>query len=598
MPGLITFFINHEIQILRLKAGLTIDEIGLLAEGLGKARSDLKPQKDLASWLVAQHIQHATVEQAQFLTVRQDADMAKKLQAFFDQNAEKPEALLEYIEKAFARCQAETNRDSREAMWTETIAELAQLPADMIRKLYEDSLPETIDVAALRTDLSKALPPELRTLLESEGLLGRPSPAPAAPHPGVEDIEQIVSSPAQALEKPSTPERLRQLLEELCMIGSDERLLGLTRKMIENLQRTEPKIRSACAKLLQIFYDTFATHQKNSLGAIVQTGLEAVALQEMNATVYIDIAADLARIAVDHLTHGRFPETKKALRVLREHVLQEELSFPERQALARKAIEQFLQHGLDTLCADLTCPIKERELGAEEILGYLGEEAAIPLTLAIRRSHDPRVRQSASESLRRLGPSVQAKALQSLDPGLPADELLRLFPCLQSAGHAAVFSSAPALLKHPDGAVRREMVRYLSETKDNRAEEILLSLFDDPDTSVQVEVVRALREAGAKKVGSQLIGRLAGTSGPVLEELCLVLGEWRIPGAIAAFEQVLAGKHRFWQKPSDLPEPLTLKILWAASRFLPNEDAKRLLQRKSKDPRPAVRRAVAAALAQ
>lgn len=645
------FLMAHEVQSLKFHKGLQLSEVGTLLEALGKRKGQLEGNKSLAQFLKDGGATHVQVEEVEYVELKKGDVVIQQVMGLLEQSGGDTAALISSLEESFRLLDGLPDEASKKEVQKKMASHLAGLPPTQIRDLFESKLPERVEQSGLRDDVVKALSREkLEETLEEvnkwyrqikqdaqsefeivekltglKSFLGKVLHSPASKTvpfalyeellnvglieqvpQGVQkgensgllaEIEELLNQPSQALLEPAVRQRLPDLLKAMCAMALDDRLLKLTEKMLENLNNPAAMVREMTAKTLRVFEEILASNRKEKPFSLIVSSLHTMAESESAPDVYGEVAQGLEAAAMELLVNWRFEESALLLATLRRHAREESPIGHKKKQLASKALHEFATRGLDTICADLNAPIKDRQNGSYRVLAELGEEAVGPLVEAIKRSSDPRSRQSAIQALRRLGASVKDPLIRQFSLGVPGDILVKLIPVLEEFADASLLPTLTVLLQHPDAPVRRQVAHLLARVKEPKVQSLLTGLLDDSDVEVQVEAVRLIGDLRLKLASVELAKRLPTAAEAVQEEICIALGNLAEHRAIPDIAALLQVQNSFWRRKKGASDAVRLRALWALGQLLPDEGAEKAISKFLKDSNPNIQRAAQAALA-
>jgi HEAT repeat protein len=189
-----------------------------------------------------------------------------------------------------------------------------------------------------------------------------------------------------------------------------------------------------------------------------------------------------------------------------------------------------VERGIAMLMALLQDQSPEVRQTAAESLGKIGDRAALPAVLPLLLDPVPVVRATAAQALGRMASPADEAVIMGLSGALgdPADKV-------RQAAALAIgdiepsprqLSTVPDLLRGSDVHVRRAAVRALLALDTSQVAPWLLPALDDPDADVRQGAVAALGLSGDKRAEMALLKRLLQDPAPgVRAEAAYHLGE-------------------------------------------------------------------------
>ncbi len=212
------------------------------------------------------------------------------------------------------------------------------------------------------------------------------------------------------------------------------------------------------------------------------------------------------------------------------------------RSVREAAVEALRAIGVPAVEALGAC-LTENDLAVQEaasaILATVADERAITPLLSALRSNDWIVRMHAAQALGRVRSADTVEALISLLQDKVKAVREESATALAAIGDAAIPCLVQAL-KHDDWLVRLHAVESLGKARSPRAVEPLLSvLFNDRDSAVREDAVRALGEIG----DAQAVGHLCvAMREPGLRTVAVeALGRIGNPCAVPALVDVVTG---------------------------------------------------------
>lgn len=645
------FLVAHEAQSLKVFKGITAAEVGTLLEGLGSKKDQLGAHKSLGEFLKANGATHVQVEQIEFVELKKGEVVVQQVMALLEQSTGDTNALASSLEESLHLAEGLPDEASKKEVRKKMASHMASLPPSELRDLFESKLPEAVEKSGLREDVVQAMSrekleetleevnkwykqiksessSEFETVEKLNGLksfLGKILHSPASKTvpfalyeellnvglleqvpTGVKkgensgllaEVEHLLSQPSEALLELPVRQRFPELLKAMCAMALDDRLFSLTEKMLENFHNPAALVRETTAKTVRVFEEVLAANRKEKAFSQILSTLHTMAESESAPDVYGEIAQCLQVAAMELLVNWRFEETSVLLGILRRHAREESPIGQKKKHLAAKALHDFAVRSLDTLCADLNAPLKDRQNGSYRVLAELSEEAVGPLVEAIKRSNDQRSRQAAVQALRRIGPVVKEPLLQQMSIGMPGDILVKLLPVLEEFADASLLPNLTSLLHHPDGPVRRHVAQLLARVKEPKVQSLITGLLDDSDPEVQVEAVRLIGELKLNLASLELAKRLSVAPEVVQEEICISLGNLGEKRAISDLIALLQTQSSFWHRRKGTSDAVRIRAVWALGQLLPDANAEKAIAKVLKDSNPNLQRAAQVAMA-
>lgn len=645
-----SFLTLHEVQSIKFFKGLELTEVGLLLDGLGRRKGQLDEAKTLGDWLRGKNITHVQAEEVQFVELKKGEVIIQQVIGLMEQSAGDVTVLVRSLDESASLIEQIPEEPARQEANKRVASHLAGLPPQQLRDLFESPWPEKAEKSGLREQVVRSLSREkLEETLEEvhkwyqqiqsesksqlevvdklnglKSFLGKVLHSPASKQvsfalyeemlniklideipEGVQrsenagllvEVEGLLNQPAEKLLEPELRKRLPDLLKGLCAMGKDETLQRLTDKMLDNLQNPAPVVRETAVKAARLFQDTLSSNRKEKPFLQIVSTLHTLSETESAPDVYGQIADALQAAAIELLVSWKFEESAALLGTLRRHARDESPIGQKKKQMAAQSLQDFAVRGLDVICADLNAPIKDRQNGSHRVLAELGEGAVIPLLEAVKRSIDQRSRQAAIQALRKLGPGVRDALLKELNIGVPGDVLVKLIPILNDFADVEMLPKLSQLMQHPDPAVRRQIAQLLGRIRDPKVQTLLAGLLDDAEADVQMEAVRLIGEMRLKLAATELSRRLAAAPASVQEEICIALGVLGEKRAVADLVRLVEVKSSFWRRTAEVPDAVRARALWALGQLLPDDSARKALEKASKHSNGMLARAAQTAL--
>jgi len=642
------FLTQNDVQSLRFLKGLTQEEVGHLMDGLGRKKEP--GTTDLSVFLKSKNVTHVEAEKIEFVELKKGDVVVQQVMTLIEQSMSDTPTLMNSIEESFRMIDQIPEETTRKDAQKKIAAQLATLPPSNLRDLFESPWPERAEKSGLRNQIVQSLSrekleetleevnkwyqqiqsdskSELEVVEKLNGLksfLGKVLNSPMSKQvpfalyeellnvklidevpAGVQkgenagllvEVEQLLHQPSESLLEPTVRQRLPELLKALCAMGKDEPLQKLTDKMLDNLHNPAPVARETAVKTCRVFQDILSSNRKEKPFLQIVSAFHTMAESESAPAVYSIVADAVQAGALELLVAWRFDESAALLATLRRHSREESPIGQKKKLAAAQSLQDFAVRGLETICADLNAPMKDRQNGSYKVLAELGEGAVGPLVEAVKRSLDPRSRQAAIQALRRLGATVKDTLLQQMNIGMPADAMTKLLPILQDYADVSMLPMLSTLLRHPDGGVRRQIAQLLTRIKDPKAQPLLVQLLDDAEPDVQTEALRLIGELKLKNLSGEISRRMVNATPMVQEEMCITLGNLAERSAAPELVKLVMTTKSFFNKVREAPDTVRARAIWALGQLLPNEDAQKALEKMAHSSNPLLQRAAQSAL--
>ncbi|MGK5682331.1 HEAT repeat domain-containing protein [Actinoplanes sp. URMC 104] len=142
---------------------------------------------------------------------------------------------------------------------------------------------------------------------------------------------------------------------------------------------------------------------------------------------------------------------------------------------------------------------------AVRLLGYVGQEAVLPILLAALVDREVEVRESAASGLLALGSSASRSALMAALGDAAPNVRAAAASALGALADTTTAGELIAALDDPASSVRSEVIRALGTIGDSTTVDPLLQRFQSPDNSLPERVLDALRRIGDDRVVPPLV---------------------------------------------------------------------------------------------
>ncbi|MHB9155818.1 MAG: HEAT repeat domain-containing protein [Endomicrobiales bacterium] len=426
--------------------------------------------------------------------------------------------------------------------------------------------------AILQAPASKEIPRQYFEELLRKGLLDQLpewfSQAPAKPTTVFEAERLLEKSPGDLLDR-QTLESLPGLAEKLCQIENDDLLAKLVEKMLENLRNSAARVRLPAAQSVTALYGILQAHAREPLLRFMELPLLEAARQETSAEVHKLLVELLRQRACQDLLHGAYDLALRIINLLRQHTSAEFMADEKIRADTSAALSHLIREIMEVLIADLKSDNEEKRLGSLQLLAKMEQKAIEPLIRVVKESDDIRSRRLAALALKNIGGDAVKRFNEELNLGLLAEEIRRVVEVLTDFGTEETIEHLHSLLRYPDTAVKKEIMKFLSRLNTNQSRLLLIAQLKDADAAAVSEAARLVGELKCAEAVPSLIAALEANKCPanLQEELCTVLGNIGSSQAVPVLMAKLR-KRSFWAaRAHPETERVRMRAAWSLRKF-------------------------------
>lgn len=403
------------------------------------------------------------------------------------------------------------------------------------------------------------------------------------------EVEKLLEkSPSELLEK-ETVDSLPQLVEKLCQIDYNEFILKLVEKLVENLNNTAANIRLIAIQSISSVYEILQSHGKEKISKYIELPLTQAASRETSHDIYFYYAGLLKKRVFQNILNNDYDPAIKIIELLHQHTQEEAMHNPQIRSMASGALEKLFPEIVEVLISDLKSDNDKKRFGSMQIMIKFGLPGIDPLIKIIKESDDIRSRKLVAEVLKNLGPTAIKRFNDELNLGLISEEIKRVIDVLSIIGDDKTTEHLSILLRYPDPAVKKEIMRFLSTIKTNQAKAILMEQLKDEDFSVVGESARLLTEIKCVESVPLLILTLSsfGTPLKLQEEICIFLGMLGDYRAVTPLISKLNKKPSWFSRNKTEIERIRMRAAWSLRKF-PGKDAVSALEKAAKEAQGSV----------
>ncbi|MCB4791130.1 MAG: hypothetical protein LHV68_04505 [Elusimicrobia bacterium] len=398
------------------------------------------------------------------------------------------------------------------------------------------------------------------------------------------EIEKLLEkSPAELLEK-EIRDSLPGLVEKLCQIDYNDFILKLVEKLLENLTNPSVDTRLIAIQTIAAVYEVLYINGKEKIIKYIERPLIGAAIQETSGDIYFYYADLLAKRIFQNLLNGDYDSAIKIAELLSQQSHEEIKQNPQIRTAALNSLNKLFPDIVEVLVSDLKSDNDKKKFGSMQIMIKFGPQSLDPLIKIIKESDDIRSRKLAAEALKSLGEPARKRFNEELNLGLISDEIKRVIEVLNILGDDKITEHLSILLRYPDPAIKKEIMRFLSTIKTNQSKAILMEQLKDDDFSVIGEAARLLSEIKCAESVPLLIQLLNTYKTPLKlqEELCLflgILGDYR---AVAPLISKLNKKPYWFSRNKEEIERVRMRSAWSLRNFS-NQDVLSALEKAARD---------------
>jgi HEAT repeat protein len=629
--NILTLFTRRKIQSITLQPGIDRDELAaFITDVLAKRREDLGTSP------------HIALDQTVYVAMMKGEETVVKISDMVNSSGGDIVGLIKSVRESCDLIDQLPDPAQRLTAQGRLVQELAKQNPTALQEIFDRDLPPRLEQSGLKTQLLSALSQEkikeifgeivtwydavrqkehsdfaaveqleklkrfMQTVLTApaakeiprqffeellqKGLLEQLPEwfaVPAAKPATVFEIERLLEKdPAELLDK-QVADTLPQLAEKLCQIENNELLGALLEKLLKNLANTAARIRLLAIQSIARMYEVLQAHNREQLLRLLELPLIEAMNAETSPDVY-GITVELLRHRVrQNLLYGEYDFALRIVELLRRQSAPEIGADERIRTAAAAARTRLVPEVVEILVADLTSDNEKKRFGSLQVFERLENAAVDPLIRVIKESADVRSRKLAALALRNLGPAAQKRFEEELNLGLTAEEIRRVVEVLGDLGTEQTVEALRGLLRYPDPAAKKDIMRFLAKLNTGQATALLIEQLKDPDEEVAGDAVRLLGDLRCGEAVPALLRMLASrsASAALCEALCIALGT--IGHAVAVPALVLQLRRRPFLFGAPRPERVRVRAAWALRRFS-GPAVEKALEQASRDKAPAV----------
>jgi HEAT repeat protein len=622
------------VQSITFLRGVTAAEIAQLVLVL----SDKKAVKgDMGESLKNRQVAHIVMDKATLVEVMPGDVVMKKMDQLFEGVRDFP-ALVGSLREAYDMIDQVPAGEERAGTEEHLARRLAGLPPDLLRDMFENSLPKRVEDSGMKPMVlnamtqdkiqdifseigqwyrqvrtqassdfevvehlnrlksflgkllsapgSKAVPFALYEELLKDGLLEE-IPPDVKPEPEADSlarqVDGILNNPAARLLEMPLRDQVPTILKRLCGVGLDDLFQKMVDRIAENFGHGTPLVRQMSVKLARQTLDIARAHRKDRLAQNLLHRLESLEETERSADAYQEIAEALAGAAVHGVLNQHLSEAVGVIRRLRRQQNDPDPTAPKKAELAGQALLNAVEQILDVVSDDLLSDEPSRRDAGQTVLAELGEAAAPCLLRIIEKSPDLRQRRWAADTLRLHGPKAQNLVVAEIHPGQSTDVLLRLLSVLEGLAGPEAMPALEKLVHFPDPAVRRRILAVAAKIKPPEGPGLVRLFLEDPDEALRLDAIRAAGEAKDRDAVPALLELVKEGPTSRREEVCLSLGRIRDERALPVLLEIVEVKSGLFKKRAASEETIRVRAAWALTQ-ISSSAAREALARAANDP--------------
>ena len=383
-------------------------------------------------------------------------------------------------------------------------------------------------------------------------------------------VEQLLDKPASDLLADEVRSQLPQLAEKLCQIENMDLLGKLLEKCLGNLGNPAAKVRLIAARSISDIHDVLKTHSKETLIRFMEMPVLEACREEISQETHAILADILRQRARQNLLYGEYEPSLRIIDVLRQNSMSEVTSDEAIRQSASKTIALLIPEIMEVLIADMKSDNEVKRSGSLQVLVRIGDKAIDALIRVIKESDDTRSRRLAAAALKNIGDNGKKRFAEELNLGLTGEEIKRVVEVLSDIASVETLTSLQTLLRFPDAAVKRDIMRFISRVPTDQAKGIIIEQLKDDDVTVKGEAVRLLGELKCREAAPTLISVLGNPRTPyeLKEEICVALAAIGSPDAVPALATALKTKSGGWfSKPKPEQDRVRMRAAWALRKF-------------------------------
>src|SRR3989339_280461 len=441
--------------------------------------------------------------------------------------------------------------------------------------------------AILSAPAAKEVPRQFFEEMLRKGLLSQiPEWLAAAPRQPetVFDIERLIEKPAAELVAKEILDSLPQLVEKLCQVEYNELLGKFIDKLLENLSNPSAAVRLPAINGIASIYDILAAHGKENFLRYLELPLLEAARKETSTEVNFYLMELLRLRARQNVLYGEYDLAQRIIDVF--YQLMAPLVTPDEgiRSNTSKSFAKLIPEIIGVLVADLKTDNEKKRFGSMQILSKLGKEAIEALVRVIKESDELRNRKLAALAIKNMGEDAKKRFSEELNLGLTADEIRRVIDVLGDIAPGNVTDQLATLIRYPDAAIKKEIMRYLSRYPSGQSKVLLIEQLKDKDEKVAGEAIRLLGEVKCREAVPALVKLLSAMRVPLSlqEEICVALGVIGDSAAVPALIAKLNRKMSWFSRRDTGIERVRMRAAWSLRKFT-GKDVEHALEKAAAD---------------
>lgn len=325
-------------------------------------------------------------------------------------------------------------------------------------------------------------------------------------------------------------------IQQLYSMRENELAAGLLLKLAENLKDRPGNVRRFAAYLVRETLNLLDPPERMTAAKVLEPILMEAAGGEHDFMAFAREIDSIATVVELYLREDRAEEVSGILELLIREASGEGEKGPELVKHATLVLERLV--GPDGVISPetlLTEEDSERLVRTVRVLAMLGPDALSPLVEMVKERGHMELRDGAVSALVAAGPVGSQALIAELSRKNPWYAYRNILNILADIKCVEAVGQIGAMVRHPDGRIRREAVRSLGRIGDPGSRTVVLEAADDSSPAVRRTAVRVLGMFKDPGVADYLFDIIyAAGQGPrakeeegIAEAACLALGDLR-----------------------------------------------------------------------
>lgn len=458
-------------------------------------------------------------------------------------------------------------------------------------------LSELLSTSKGRTVLPKAYP----KLVEAGVVKGSAPARVEAGKGATAQAHDLLKRESLALLEEKANQIVPMLVKELLIQDQTELAVKLVDKLMLNAEDKFPTIRTKTFQTISQIYSDSLSSDNYGFVLPYERSLIQRLNEEIDVNAYAAVVDVLEKAVLEHLKREEYEQALELLGLFGRHLDPKSERAPEQRSRLDQTLRNVFRLSGKQLLTDLASENKEIQIKASKLLARLRPYSVKPLIELLETTDDLRVHKNTIEALREIGSQVVPLLLDELDLLKPAYFLASAIEVIGVLGDEAAIESLAQMLNSFDSQVRRKAIYSLVKIEGKTALPKIIGLLKDKDVAISQDIVRIIGIFSERSAVPDLIKLIKKRNiyskeedDAIQREACMALGKIKDEHALAVLIDVLERESRMRLRRTK-NEEVRAAAAWALGEYA-DKRALEALKKAVDDPSAAVQVIAQAAL--